>query len=236
MAGQQVSRLRVRRAVAHVLVLVRAQSGLVQDVRAATRRYGSTCGECADKYGIAAHIRYGRSVERMEWDDTVGRWRITTAAGEVYTARAIVSGIGALHVPSIPEIPGAERFAGAAFHSAQWDDSCNLSGKRVAAIGTGASAIQFIPQIAKRAERVYVFQRTPSWLLPRRTSRSRPRSAPRSAPRHGRCGRSVTGSTGGARARWGPDSRCTPSCLRPCSGWPSVTSSARSATQPCARR
>ena len=124
--------------------------------------------QCADKYGVAAHIRYGCSVERMEWDDTVGRWRITTAAGEVYTARAIVSGIGALHVPSIPEIPGAERFAGAAFHSAQWDDSCNLSGKRVAVIGTGASAIQFIPQIAKQAERVYVFQRTPSWLQPRR--------------------------------------------------------------------
>ncbi len=122
---------------------------------------------CVDKYGIAAHIRFGRSVERMEWDDAIGRWRIATATGEAYTARAIVSGIGALHVPSIPEIPGADQFAGPAFHSAQWDQSCDLSGRRVAVIGTGASAIQFIPEIAQHAARVHVFQRTPPWIHPR---------------------------------------------------------------------
>jgi cation diffusion facilitator CzcD-associated flavoprotein CzcO len=122
---------------------------------------------CADKYGIAAHIRFGRPVERMEWDDTVGRWRIATATGETYTARAIVSGIGALHVPSVPEIPGAGQFAGPAFHSAQWDRSCDLSGQRVAVIGTGASAIQFIPEIARHAAQVRVFQRTPPWIHPR---------------------------------------------------------------------
>lgn len=122
---------------------------------------------CASKYGVDAHIRYGCLVERMEWDDATGRWRVGTAAGEVYTARAIVSGIGALHVPSVPEIPGADRFAGAAFHSAQWDRSCDLSAKRVAVIGTGASAIQFIPEIAKQAARVHVFQRTPPWIHPR---------------------------------------------------------------------
>lgn len=122
---------------------------------------------CADSYGVAAHIRYGAAVERMEWDDTTGRWSVVTAAGEVFTARAIVSGIGALHVPSIPEIPGAERFTGAAFHSAQWDWSCDLAGKRVAVVGTGASAIQFIPEIAKQAGHVVVFQRTPPWIHPR---------------------------------------------------------------------
>jgi cation diffusion facilitator CzcD-associated flavoprotein CzcO len=122
---------------------------------------------CAEKYGVAAHIRYGREVERMEWDDTTQRWRTATAAGEVYTSRAIVSGTGALHVPSVPEIPGADRFAGAAFHSAQWDQSCDLAAKRVAVIGTGASAIQFIPEIAKQAGRVHVFQRTPPWIHPR---------------------------------------------------------------------
>jgi cation diffusion facilitator CzcD-associated flavoprotein CzcO len=74
---------------------------------------------CADKYGVDAHIRYGCVVEHMEWDDAIGRWRVATAAGEAYSARAIVSGIGALHVPSIPEIPGADRFTGTAFHSAQ---------------------------------------------------------------------------------------------------------------------
>jgi cation diffusion facilitator CzcD-associated flavoprotein CzcO len=122
---------------------------------------------CAAKYGVAAHIRYGCSVEDMEWDEAIERWRIATAAGEVYTARAVVSGVGSLHVPSIPEIPGADQFAGAAFHSAQWDRSCDLSGKRVAVIGTGASAIQFIPEIAKQAARVHIFQRTPPWIHPR---------------------------------------------------------------------
>ena len=122
---------------------------------------------CADKYGVAAHIHYGRKVERIEWDDDVRRWQVATTSGDVYTTRAVVSGSGGLHVPSIPEIPGADTFAGPAFHSAQWDHSCDLSGKRVAVIGTGASAIQFVPQIAKQAGQVYVFQRTPPWLDPR---------------------------------------------------------------------
>ena len=103
----------------------------------------------------------------MEWDDSTGRWRIATAAGEEYTARAIVSGIGALHVPSIPELPDAERFTGVAFHSAQWDRSCDLTDKRIAVIGTGASAIQFIPEIASHAGQVHVFQRTAPWIHPR---------------------------------------------------------------------
>ncbi len=94
---------------------------------------------CAGRYGLAAHVRYGCAVERMEWDGATGRWRIATAPGDTYVARAIVSGIGALHVPSVPEIPGAGQFTGAAFHSAQWDRSCDLSGQRVAVIGTGAS-------------------------------------------------------------------------------------------------
>jgi cation diffusion facilitator CzcD-associated flavoprotein CzcO len=122
---------------------------------------------CADEYGVAAHIHYGREVERIEWDDDLRRWHVATTSGDVFTTRAVVSGSGGLHVPSIPEIPGADRFAGPAFHSAQWDHSCDLSGKRVAVIGTGASAIQFVPQIAKQAGQVYVFQRTPPWLHPR---------------------------------------------------------------------
>jgi cation diffusion facilitator CzcD-associated flavoprotein CzcO len=122
---------------------------------------------CAGKYGLTAHIRYGREVEHIEWDDGLRRWHVATASGEVYTARAVVSGSGGLHVPSIPEIPGASRFVGPAFHSAHWDHSCDLSGKRVAVIGTGASAVQFVPQIARQAGHVYVFQRTPPWLVPR---------------------------------------------------------------------
>ena len=78
----------------------------------------------------------------MEWDDATARWSVITTDGEVHPARAIVSGIGILHVPSVPEIPGAELFTGPAFHSARWDRSFDPSGKRVAVIGTGASAIQ----------------------------------------------------------------------------------------------
>ncbi|MGE5289493.1 MAG: flavin-containing monooxygenase [Micromonosporaceae bacterium] len=123
--------------------------------------------QCSRKYGITEHVRYGRTVERMEWDDATRRWRVTTTSGEAYTAHAIVSGTGALHVPSVPEISGADRFSGAAFHSAQWDHSVDLTGKRIAVIGTGASAIQFVPEIAKKASQVYVFQRTPPWIHPR---------------------------------------------------------------------
>ncbi len=122
---------------------------------------------CASKYGVLPHIRYDRPVERMEWDDVTCRWNVTTGHPDAYVTRAIVSGVGALHVPSFPGIPGADRFAGAAFHSARWDHSCDLTGKRVAVIGTGASAVQFIPRIAEHARRLYIFQRTPPWIHPR---------------------------------------------------------------------
>jgi cation diffusion facilitator CzcD-associated flavoprotein CzcO len=85
----------------------------------------------------------------------------------VITARILVSAIGALHVPAYPKISGIEKFAGAAFHSADWPDGLDLSGKRVAVIGTGASAVQFIPEIASKVEKLYVFQRTPPWVMPK---------------------------------------------------------------------
>ena len=122
---------------------------------------------CASKYGVAEHIRYGVRVERLDWDDAARRWDVETVRdGEQqgYRARAVVSAAGALHIPSYPDIPGADRFAGTAFHSARWDNSCDLTGKRVAVIGTGASAIQFIPEIAEGAAQVSVFQRTPPWV------------------------------------------------------------------------
>jgi cation diffusion facilitator CzcD-associated flavoprotein CzcO len=128
---------------------------------------------CARKYGVDEHIRYGRTVERMDWDDEARRWDITTSQnsgarrGESYRARAVVSAGGALHLPSYPGIPGAGRFGGPSFHSAQWDRSLDLEGKRIAVIGTGASAIQFIPEIAKRVGHLDVFQRTPPWVHPR---------------------------------------------------------------------
>jgi cation diffusion facilitator CzcD-associated flavoprotein CzcO len=122
---------------------------------------------CSAKYGIDAHIRYDRVVERMDWDDGARRWHVVTGSGDGYLARAVVSAAGALHVPSYPDIPGADLFGGTSFHSARWDRSCDLEGKQVAVIGTGASAIQFIPEIAPQAARLRVFQRTPPWIHPR---------------------------------------------------------------------
>jgi cation diffusion facilitator CzcD-associated flavoprotein CzcO len=121
----------------------------------------------AGKYGVAGHIRYGSTVEALEYDGETRRWQVVTAGGDSYTPRAVISGIGALHVPSYPDIPGLDRFAGTAFHSAEWDHSCDLTGKRVAVIGTGASAVQFVPRVAERAAHLYVFQRTPPWIQPK---------------------------------------------------------------------
>ncbi|MDX6743634.1 NAD(P)/FAD-dependent oxidoreductase [Actinocorallia sp. A-T 12471] len=119
---------------------------------------------CAEKYDVKKHIRFDSHVEAIEYDDAAKRWNVTLADGQVLRPRAVVSGVGALHVPSFPEIPGLETFEGKAFHSAEWDHSYDLAGKRVAVIGTGASAIQFVPQIAKKAAHTTVFQRTPAWI------------------------------------------------------------------------
>ncbi|HEX6520047.1 MAG TPA: NAD(P)/FAD-dependent oxidoreductase [Streptosporangiaceae bacterium] len=122
--------------------------------------------ECAVKYHVSRHIRYGSAVEGMEWDDAARRWTVRTADGERYRAHAVVSGAGALHIPSYPEISGMDRFGGESFHSSCWALR-DLTGKRVAVIGTGASAIQFIPSVARQSAHVTVFQRTPPWIHPR---------------------------------------------------------------------
>jgi cation diffusion facilitator CzcD-associated flavoprotein CzcO len=121
----------------------------------------------ADKYGVRDHIRFGAAVESMEYDEDAAVWHVTLADGAVLTARAVVSGVGALHIPSYPDLPGIERFEGTAFHSAEWDHSYDFTGKRVAVIGTGASAIQFVPKLADAAARLVVFQRTPPWIQPK---------------------------------------------------------------------
>jgi cation diffusion facilitator CzcD-associated flavoprotein CzcO len=122
--------------------------------------------ECATRFNVLHHIRYGHDVTGAEWDDEAGRWRLTTAASDV-TARVIVAAAGPLSQPSIPKLPGLEQFAGTTFHSARWNHDHDLRGKRVAVIGTGASAIQFIPEIQPKVGKLHVFQRTPPWVLPR---------------------------------------------------------------------
>jgi cation diffusion facilitator CzcD-associated flavoprotein CzcO len=121
--------------------------------------------------GVEDLLRVNSDVTSCDWDERSFRWRVATAAGDAYEADAIVLATGQLHQPSRPQIEGAETFAGHSFHSAQWDHDYPLAGKRVAVVGTGASAVQFIPEIAERAGHLTIFQRTGNWFLPRRNRR-----------------------------------------------------------------
>jgi len=122
---------------------------------------------CATKYGITEHIRYGQEVTGAEYDDRARTWRVDLRDREPIVCRALVFGMGPLHIPHIPEIPGLETFAGPTFHSAEWDHSVDLRGKRVAVVGTGASAIQFVPAIAPEVGQLDLYQRTPPWIMPK---------------------------------------------------------------------
>ncbi len=121
---------------------------------------------CAERFEITPHIRYNHDVLGADWDDAADRWRVETSAGPI-TARVLVAAAGPLSQPSIPKLPGLERFAGASFHSAEWDHGYDLRGKRVAVIGTGASAIQFVPRIQPKVAQLHLFQRTPPWVFGR---------------------------------------------------------------------
>jgi cation diffusion facilitator CzcD-associated flavoprotein CzcO len=130
---------------------------------------------CADKYGIRSHIRFNTAMKSAHFDDDAQVWRIRTGDGTLITARWLVSGIGALNRPAYPDIPGIEKFTGKKFHSAEWDHGFDLSGKRVAVVGTGASAIQFVPQIAPKVKKLHLFQRTAPWVMPRHDRAISPR-------------------------------------------------------------
>src|SRR3954447_11509785 len=121
--------------------------------------------ECAHRYGITPHIRFGHEVTGADWDEAAGCWRVQTSQGEVQ-AQFVISGQGGLSEPQLPDIPGVEGFEGAMFHSARWDHDYDLRGKRVAVIGTGASSIQFIPKIQPEVGELKLFQRTPPWIMP----------------------------------------------------------------------
>ena len=126
--------------------------------------------ECADEAGIREHIRFNTEVLSARFDEERCIWsvKLRSADGseETIDAEALVSAVGQLNQPKMPDIPGVESFEGPSFHSARWDHSVDLKGKRVAVIGTGASAAQFVPLIAKEVDRLHVFQRTPAWFFP----------------------------------------------------------------------
>ena len=122
--------------------------------------------EVVARHDIGPHLRLHHEATAMRWDDERRRWEIETTGG-TFTAEVVVSAAGALADPAIPDLPGLERFRGNAFHSARWDHAHDLEGREVAVIGTGASAIQFVPQIQPHVKRLHLFQRTPPWVLPR---------------------------------------------------------------------
>lgn len=140
---------------------------------------------CADRFGVRPHLRFGQEVVAATFDEREGLWEVAVASGERLRPRVLISASGhALSRPVYPDVPGRDRFAGRSFHSARWDASFPLEGKRVAVVGTGASAIQIIPTIAPRVARLSVFQRTPAWVVakPDRPFTARERRLFRAAP------------------------------------------------------
>ena len=121
---------------------------------------------CARKYDVYRQIRFGTEIAHAEFDAERSVWVLTTDKGDVHEADILITGTGQLSRPSLPEIPGREQFAGPQFHSSRWDHGVDLEGKRIAVIGSAASAVQLVPEIARDAARVSVFQRTPNWILP----------------------------------------------------------------------
>jgi cation diffusion facilitator CzcD-associated flavoprotein CzcO len=119
------------------------------------------------RLGLTNDIRFNTKVVAADWDSFSGRWQVRTTDGALFVARFLVNAVGVLHHPSIPPLPGIESFAGPVFHSSAWNHDISLTGKKVAVIGTGASAIQFVPAIADMVAELTVFQRTAPWILPK---------------------------------------------------------------------
>ncbi len=121
--------------------------------------------ETADRHGVTPHIRFECEMQHAAWDDAAEQWRVQTAGGDL-TCDVLVSAIGGTAEPNDPDIPGWSSFAGHRFHSARWDHEHDLTGERVAVIGTGPAAAQFVPRIAPKVGALRVFQRTPPWIFP----------------------------------------------------------------------
>jgi cation diffusion facilitator CzcD-associated flavoprotein CzcO len=123
--------------------------------------------DCVDRFDLAPHLRLGTRIIRAAWNEDDAVWDAVDGHGQRYRARILISAIGGLSRPSIPDLPGLDAFRGRSFHSQQWPEDLDLSDKRVAVIGGGASAIQFVPRIAAAVEQLDFYQRTPQWILPK---------------------------------------------------------------------
>ncbi|WP_227984076.1 flavin-containing monooxygenase [Nocardia spumae] len=143
------------------------QSSRWSRVYAPGRELKEYAEHCVDKYGLRPRIRFSTTVTAAEFDENAAVWTLHTDDGDRLTARYVVGATGVLTRPKLPDIPGVESFSGLTMHTSRWDHEQSLRGKRVAIIGTGASAVQIVPSIAPEVEHLTVFQRTPIWCLPR---------------------------------------------------------------------
>lgn len=123
--------------------------------------------DVADKYDVRGHMRFNTIVESARWDEDAGVWRVAVAGGDTLTARYLITATGFLSQPHTPDIPGIDTFAGRVIHTTDWDDDYDPAGQRIAVIGTGATAVQLIPELAKTAADLTVYQRTPIWVVPK---------------------------------------------------------------------
>jgi cation diffusion facilitator CzcD-associated flavoprotein CzcO len=145
-----------------------------------SRRYGTQpeirayLDQCARKYHVMEHIRFHSEVLGAQFDADAGQWRIELVGGEHVDAQFLITGTGQLSLPAEPQFPGLDTFEGTAFHSARWRDDVDLRGRTVAVVGSGASAIQFVPRIAPLVDRLYLLQRSAPYVLPKRDRTYRP--------------------------------------------------------------
>src|SRR5690349_7278074 len=123
--------------------------------------------QCVAKYDLLPHIRFRTEVASATFDADAACWRIRTTAGETIEAEVLVSAVGQLNRPAMPDLPGLASFRGVAFHSARWEHGHELAGRNVAVVGNAASAIQFVPRIAPAAKRLTIFQRSANWMIPK---------------------------------------------------------------------
>jgi cation diffusion facilitator CzcD-associated flavoprotein CzcO len=120
----------------------------------------------ADEYGVTRRIHFDTEMLDARWDEGEQHWNVDTTNGR-YMAKVVIAGAGPLHEPNLPDVPGIDSFEGTVFHSARWKHDHDLAGKRVAVVGTGSSAIQFVPMIQPEVEQLYLFQRTAPWVIPK---------------------------------------------------------------------
>lgn len=123
--------------------------------------------DCVQQFQLTDKIRFNTGIQTLQFEENQGYWTLTTDSGQKVTAQSVILALGPLNVPNIPKIEGQSTFAGEHFHSSRWKAAESLAGKKVAIIGTGASAIQIIPEIAKEVAQLYIFQRTAPWVGPR---------------------------------------------------------------------